>query len=71
MFYLGKISIVIMVISCLILFFSDYLQNKNSSIFDYVDKKPILFKYCVLYAEILTIMIFGKIGVSEFIYFQF
>ena len=71
MFYLGKISILIMILGCLILFFADYLQNKNSSIFAYVDKKPVLFKYCVLYAEILTIMIFGKIGVSQFIYFQF
>lgn len=70
-FYLGKVSVVIMILSLAILFFADYLRNKDSSVFDFTDKKPAGFKYAILYAEILAILVFGKIGISEFIYFQF
>lgn len=71
MFDIGYVSLYMMIIGLVVLFVSDYLQNKNSSIFKFNDKQLPIIKYSVIYAEILCIMIFGKIGSSQFIYLQF
>ena len=70
-FCIEKFSLILMVFGVLILFFAEYLENKGKTIFDFVDNQKPVFRYSIIYVEILLIMLFGKIGSSAFIYFKF
>ena len=64
-------DVVLMLIGCILLFAADYCKYKGSSIFDVIDRQNYLVKAAVVYAELITIMTYGMIGSSTFIYFQF
>lgn len=69
--YFNSIDIVLMAAGVVVLLCADYLQDKGSSITAIIDEQKGIIRYAVLYAEILAIMLFGMVGNSSFIYFQF
>ncbi len=64
-------DIVIMLIGLSVLCFSDYLQNKGTSLTKFIDSQKPIVGYAVIYAEVLAIMIVGNVASSQFIYFRF
>ena len=68
---MGKAGLLVMVLGIGILVFADYLEDKGSSLYEFLNKRSWLMRTAVLYAEIILILGMGMIGKSEFIYFQF
>lgn len=67
---LDVFDVLVMAIGLLVLLITDMLTQKETSIFEVGDKKPVL-KTILIYAEILMIFFAGEVGASSFIYFQF
>lgn len=61
----------ILTVGVVILYISDYLKDKNSSVYLALNNQNKIFKYGILYCEVFIIALFGLIGNSPFIYFQF
>ncbi len=61
----------LMIGGVLLLVFEHYCLSKQSTVFEYLDKQNKIFKYAVIYAEILIILFYGMVGNSTFIYFKF
>lgn len=68
---LTPIDILIMTIGVFLIFISNYLEYKGESLFQFMDKQNYFIKLGFVYTEILAIFIFGLVGKSAFIYFQF
>lgn len=64
-------TLLTMIGSLAVLYLADYLKEQKTSIYDALNQQNKIFKICILYAEVLTIALFGHIGISQFIYFQF
>ena len=70
-FGLTVTDLMIMMISVLVLGAADYLQYSGSSITEKLDGQNGGFRYLVIYAEFFCILLYGMVGTSTFIYFQF
>ncbi|MCJ7801625.1 MAG: MBOAT family protein, partial [Candidatus Marinimicrobia bacterium] len=67
---LPKSEILIAFVALLILGIHDLIQRKGSARV-WLQSKPIWFRWVVYYGLVLSILIFGYLESSEFIYFQF
>lgn len=64
-------DLLIMIFGVLILGAADYLQYNGSSITRKLDEQNRGFRSLVIYAEAFSILLYGMVGTSTFIYFQF
>ena len=64
-------DIILMVLGCVVLFLSDLCVYRGENIFKVMDRQNYLVKTAAIYAEVITIFIYGMVGSSAFIYFQF
>ena len=55
----------------LLIIIEHYLITNNNSIITFLNKRNFFFKWLLIYIEIGIIFVFGLVGQSEFIYFQF
>lgn len=62
---------VLMIIGVLTLIAEHYFLHNQSSLTQKLDSQNLLFKYTVIYIEILLILFYGMVGNSSFIYFNF
>lgn len=69
--HLGTVSLLVMILGIAALVFADYLEDKGTSLYEVLNKRTWMTRTLILYAEIILIMVTGKFGNSEFIYFQF
>ena len=70
-FGLGVADVLIMSLGVVLLYISDKLIYNNSTIFKFMDKQNFVLKLLAIYAEIIVIFLYGMVGDSSFIYFQF
>ena len=70
-FGLTVTDLMIMMIGVLVLGAADYLQYSGSSITEKLDGQNGGFRYLVICAEFFSILFYGMVGTSSFIYFQF
>ena len=70
-FGLATTDIFLMTIGTAIIYFSDKCINKGTTIFQKLDEQNVVIRIFVIYIEVLTILFFGMVGTSNFIYFQF
>ena len=70
-FGLGIIDIILMIVGLVVLYVSDKYVYEGTSVFEVNDKKKYWFKVGLIYLELLAIMLWGKLGSSSFIYFEF
>mgnify|MGYP001094257861 CR=1 FL=1 len=68
---LTSLDLLLMVIGICMLYLSDLCTYKGSSIFEVMDKQNYLFKIILIYTEVIMILMYGMVGSSPFIYFQF
>ena len=68
---IGIGSILILSVSLVLLWIVDYLEYKEKSVIDFLDKTPLLLRWGVIYFIIAMVFLFGKMGESSFIYFKF
>lgn len=64
-------DIILMAAGCVLLLIADYCTYKGGSIFRHTDSQNYLVKVLVVYVEILVVLVYGMVGSSAFIYFQF
>lgn len=68
---MGKLDVVIALISILILETVHLLQNKGS-VRQLISRQPLCIRWCIYYILILSILLFGRFETQQqFIYFQF
>ena len=68
---IGITDAVIMVIGATILLISDILIDSRSSIFDVMDRQNLFAREFIVALELTIIAVYGMVGQSQFIYFQF
>ena len=68
---LTAVDILLMTIGVFMLFFSDLLIYRGDNIFKAIDRQNYFIKVVLIYFEVITIFIYGIVGSSSFIYFQF
>lgn len=68
---IGIIDAVIMVISTTILIISDILIDSGTSIFHVMDRQNLFVREFIVALELTVIAVYGMVGQSQFIYFQF
>jgi D-alanyl-lipoteichoic acid acyltransferase DltB (MBOAT superfamily) len=66
----GVYEVGLILASLIILFVVDFMQEKGYSLRN-LNTKPLVFRWVVYYALVFSILLFGKLGSTEFIYFQF
>lgn len=64
-------DLLIMVIGIFVLGMADFLQYSESSITEKLDQQNGGFRWLVIYLEVFAILLYGMVGTSAFIYFQF
>jgi len=55
---------------CLFVVLFEWAQRTRQYALD-LDKLPIMVRWMIYYAAILSIVVYGSVGENEFIYFQF
>lgn len=70
-FGLGAIDVLIMSFGVILLYVTDKMTFNKTTIFNVMDNQNYIFKILAIYAEIIMILLFGMVGSSAFIYFQF
>lgn len=70
-FGLTTADIGIMIIGVVLLYISDKFVYEGTTIFEAVNKQNFLFRILLIYVEVITILLYGMVGSSAFIYFQF
>ena len=70
-FGLTVTDLLLMILGVLILGVADHFQYNGSSITEKLDEQNGVFRCLVIYAEIFSILFYGMVGTSTFIYFQF
>lgn len=68
---MGTTSLLAMIMGITVHVFADYLEDKGSSLYDFLNRRSWALRTAILYAEILITLGMGMVGKSEFIYFQF
>lgn len=66
---MGKLLLLAMCV--LLLLVVDYLEYKKISVMGLLNKAPVLIRAFALYALIALVLLYGMVGSSSFIYFQF
>lgn len=70
-FGLDSKDAVIMTLGVAVLLFADIQEDKGRSLRDVMDRQNLLIRQLVIGLELVCIAMYGMVGVSEFIYFQF
>ena len=70
-FGISTSDVFIMSIGVVLLYITDKLIFDKTTIFEVMDKQNFVIKILAIYAEIITILLYGMVGSSAFIYFQF
>lgn len=70
-FGLSTIDVLIMSVGVVLLYITDKLIYEKTTIFKVMDNQNFIFRVVVIYAEVITILLYGMVGSSAFIYFQF
>lgn len=70
-FGLTVTDLVVMILGVFILGMSDYLQYRGASVTEKLDGQNGVFRCLVIYVEFFSILLYGMVGTSNFIYFQF
>ncbi|MDO4208010.1 MAG: hypothetical protein Q4D15_10540 [Lachnospiraceae bacterium] len=70
-FGLSAADVLIMAGGLVLLYVTDSLIYKKTTIFNVMDDQNFVFKVLLIYAEIMIILFHGMVGSSSFIYFQF
>lgn len=68
---LGFYDLAIVLLSILALLASHWIEQRAGTAWAYLKNRPPLVRWATDYAVIFAILLFGKMGVTEFIYFQF
>jgi alginate O-acetyltransferase complex protein AlgI len=66
----GTYEVFITVAALLILFLVDFFREKGITT-NYLRSRPIYLRWALYYILVLSILLFGEFGITEFIYFQF
>jgi D-alanyl-lipoteichoic acid acyltransferase DltB (MBOAT superfamily) len=66
----GTFEIIIISASILVLLLVDYLYERGFT-WEFLSSKPLLVRWIVYYILIFSIILLGKLGTTEFIYFKF
>lgn len=64
-------DVIIMCLGVLLLIIADHYTYKGESIFKVMDRQNYLIRVLAVYAEVIIIFVYGMVGSSAFIYFQF
>ena len=70
-FSLDVKDMLLMAIGVGVLMYADSRKYEGDSIQEVLDRQNIIFKWIIIYLEILVILMYGMVGTSSFIYFQF
>ena len=70
-FGLSTVDVLIMSVGVVLLYITDKLIYEKTTIFKVMDNQNFIFRVVVIYAEVITILLYGMVGSSAFIYFQF
>ena len=62
---------IVLMLGLIFLLLSDWFENANSSLTNILDKQNLIFRWGILWGELLIIMLFAELGQSSFIYFKF
>ncbi len=66
----GTYEMMITFASISILFLVDFLQERGYTL-DNFRSRPFILRWAVYYVLVFSILLFGKLGTTEFIYFRF
>jgi alginate O-acetyltransferase complex protein AlgI len=66
----GSYEILITAAALVTLLLVDFLRERGITI-NFMRSRPVYFRWALYYALVLSILLFGEFGISEFIYFQF
>jgi alginate O-acetyltransferase complex protein AlgI len=66
----GSYEIMITTIALLVLLLVDFLREKGLPV-NFLGSKPVVIRWALYYVLLLSILMFGEFGITEFIYFQF
>jgi alginate O-acetyltransferase complex protein AlgI len=66
----GSYEIMITTIALLVLLLVDFLREKGLPV-NFLGSKPVVIRWALYYVLLLSILMFGEFGTTEFIYFQF
>ena len=64
-------DLLVMVLGVVVLIIADFLQYNGSSVTEKLDEQNGWFCCLVIYLEVFAILLYGMVGTSSFIYFQF
>lgn len=70
-FNLETTSLIILIIGFAAMFIADYFQSQQMSVAKFLDSQNTMFRWSILWGEILMIFFFATLGQSSFIYFKF
>ncbi len=70
-FGLNVMDMFLMVLGVVFLYYSDLCVFKGTTIFKKMDGQNFGFRVAAIYLEIILILLYGMVGSSSFIYFQF
>jgi alginate O-acetyltransferase complex protein AlgI len=66
----GSYEIVITTVALSVLLLVDFLREKGISS-NFIGSRPVVLRWALYYVLLISILLFGEFGISEFIYFQF
>ena len=70
-FGISKNFIALSLFGMLLMTVEHFIILKYASVISFINKRNFFLKWFLIYIEIGMIFIFGEVGQSEFIYFQF
>lgn len=70
-FGLTSLDILLMFAGTVVLYLSDLCVYRKETIFRVMDRQNFFIRIGLIYVEVLTIFMYGMVGTSSFIYFQF
>lgn len=70
-FGLTSLDLLLMITGVIVLYLSDLCVYRKETIFRVMDRQNLFVRIMLIYVEILTIFMYGMVGTSSFIYFQF
>jgi alginate O-acetyltransferase complex protein AlgI len=66
----GPYEIIITLAALLVLLLVDFLREKDLPA-NFIGSRPVVLRWALYYVLLLSILLFGEFGITEFIYFQF
>ena len=68
---MGTGKLLLLVCCVVVLLIVDYLEYQKISVIGLLNRVPLLIRFGVLYILIAIVLLYGMVGSSSFIYFQF